>query len=87
MAYLLSIQKVEDYEKWKKVYDDEERQADRRKNGSKGGYVYRNPSDPNEVVVLLEWDDADRANKYVDSQKLKQAMGRAGLVGHQKCTC
>jgi heme-degrading monooxygenase HmoA len=72
MAFVLIEHRVGDFETFKKVYlDDEER---RRRCGSKGGKVYRSSEDPNEVIILLEWDDARRAQGWADSLELHEAM-------------
>ncbi len=45
MPYILVRHKVEDYAKWKPVFD--EHGAARKAIGSKGGYLFRNIDDPN----------------------------------------
>lgn len=79
MAYILVRQKVEDYTKWKTVFD--ENRATRKQGGSEGGWVFQSSNDPNEVVVLLKWDNPDNANKFLQSPELKKAMEQAGVVG------
>lgn len=79
MAHLLVHHKVEDYKKWKHVFD--EHGAYRAKNGSKGGKVFRSSSDPNEVFVLLEWDSIVNLKKFIESDQTKVAMQNAGVVG------
>ena len=54
MAYILVQQSVEDYDKWKPLFD--EHGPIRQANGSKGGIVLRNADDPNHITILLEWD-------------------------------
>ncbi len=72
MAYILVRQTVEDYTKWKAVFDED--RANRKQNGSEGGSVFRSSSDPNEVVVLLKWDNPENANKFLESDELKKTM-------------
>jgi heme-degrading monooxygenase HmoA len=76
-VHLLVRSKVEDYAKWKSVYD--EMGATRKAHGSKGGYIFRNAEDPNEVVVLLEFKDIKSASQFAQSTNLKEAMKRAGV--------
>ncbi len=78
MPYILVRHKVEDYAKWKHVFD--EHGASRKANGSKGGLLLRNADNPNEVVILLEWDDLAKARQFVQSQDLRAAMERAGVA-------
>jgi hypothetical protein len=78
MPYLLIRHKVEDYAKWKPVFDDHG--STREAAGSKGGYVFRNANDGNEIVILLEIDDIDRCRQLVESEDLKEAMQRSGVA-------
>lgn len=79
MAYLLVMVKVKDYSKWKPISDG---LADTRKEyGSKGGRLFRNADNPNEPVVLYEWESIEKARKYAQSEDVKKAMERAGEIG------
>lgn len=78
MPYILVQHGVEDYEKWKEVFDEK---ADRQAAGSRGGQVFRSADDPNEVTVLLEWDDMGNARAFSGSDKLREEMQRAGVSG------
>ncbi len=78
MAALLVRHKVEDYATWKPAFD--EYSATRRANGSRGGRVFRSAADPNEVVILFEWDDLDRARLFAQSDDLQEATTRAGVA-------
>lgn len=77
MPYGLVRHRVEDYERWKPVFD--EHGSTREGSGSRGGYLFRNVDDPNEVVVLLEWDNLDNLRRFAESDDLRQAMQRAGV--------
>ena len=79
MAHILVHHKVEDYGKWKPVFD--KHGSFRTENGSKGGKVYRSATDPNDLFVLLEWDSVEGIQKFVQSDSLKVAMKEAGVVG------
>ena len=79
MAYILVKQKVEDYTKWKAVFD--ENRSNRKQSGSEGGWVFQSLNDPNEVVVLLKWDNPENAKRFLESVDLKKAMEQAGVVG------
>jgi len=78
MAYLLVRHKDKDYEKWKTVFD--EHSATRKTSGSKGGRLLRNADDPNEMVVIFEWDSLEKARKFAQSEDLKKTMQRAGVI-------
>ena len=79
MAHILVHHKVEDYNKWKPVFD--EHASARSEGGSKGGKVFRNANVPNELFVLLEWDSVENAQNFAQSDSTKEAMKNAGVVG------
>ena len=78
MPYMLVRHKVEDYEKWKPVFDAH--QATRRESGGKGGFLFRNADDPNETLILLEWPDLEDARRFGRSEDLRETMRRAGVA-------
>lgn len=79
MAYILIRHSVKDYEKWKALFD--EHQTTRKKSGSKGGHLYRNAQNPNEILVIFEWDSLDNARKFAESADLHEVMEKAGVIG------
>ena len=79
MAHLLVHHKIEDYSQWKPSFD--EHASQRSESGSQGGKVFRSVNDPNELFILLEWDSLENAQKFVQSDKTKEAMKNAGVVG------
>ena len=78
MPYLLVRHKVDDYERWKPGFD--EHGATRRESGGKGGYLFRNAEDPNETVILLEWDNLENARRFAQSEDLRETMQRVGVA-------
>lgn len=72
MPLLLVRHKVQDYATWKSGFDAH--RGTRRADGSQGGRLFRNAVDPNEVLVLLEWDDIDRARLFALSDDLRETM-------------
>jgi heme-degrading monooxygenase HmoA len=77
MPYLLVRHKVEDYERWKPGFD--EHGSVREQSGSKGGRLFRNAEDPNETVILLEWDNLENARQFAQSEDLRETMQRVGV--------
>ena len=78
MAYLLVRHKVKDFSKWKSGFDAHG--ATRKKSGSKGGHLFRNAEDPNEVIILFRWDNLENARKFTGSEDLKQVMEKVGVI-------
>ena len=78
MPYLLVRHKVADYAKWKPFFD--QHGATRQASGSQGGRLLRNANDLNELVILFEWDDLEKARQFAQSNELREIMQRAGVV-------
>ena len=78
MPYVLVRLKVADYTTWKPMFDEGE--MGRRAVGSKGGSVFRNADDPNEVFILMEVADLEQARQAARSEELRQSMQRAGVA-------
>ena len=79
MAQFLVRHKVKDFAKWKAIFDEHGKK--RKAGGSKGGRLFHNAKDPNEVVILFEWEDLGKARQFAGSEDLRQAMVRAGVEG------
>jgi quinol monooxygenase YgiN len=79
MPTLLIRHHVADFAAWKAAFDAHA--ITRQANGSQGGRLFRAAADPNEVLLLLEWDDRERARLFVDSDDLQEAMTQAGVAG------
>ncbi len=78
MPYVLVRHKVQDYAKWKPVFD--EHGATRQASGCQGGTLFRMANDPNNTVILFEWDDLEKARRFAESEDLHEAMQRAGVA-------
>lgn len=78
MPALLIRHRVEDFAAWKARFDDDA--IARRAHGSHGGQFFRRAGVPNELFILLEWDDLDRARLYAASDDFREAMAAAGIV-------
>ena len=72
MPQLLVRHKVADYRKWKSVFDDHK--VVQREAGLKGGRLFRNANDPNEILVLFETNDQNETQQFAESDDLKQTM-------------
>jgi len=78
MPALLIRHKVTDYATWQSVFDEQE--ATRRAYGCQLGRLFRNISDPNEIVILLEWDNLERARLFAQSDDLRDELKRAEVA-------
>ena len=80
MPFLLIRHKVPDFDTWQRSFDQDA--GIRRANGSSGWRIFRGGSDPDEVWVLLEWDDLMRARLFANSDDLIDQLIRAGVANH-----
>jgi heme-degrading monooxygenase HmoA len=49
--------------------------------GCRGARVFRNAEEPQEVVVLLEWDSLESARRRIESATLSREFDEAGVSG------
>jgi hypothetical protein len=78
MPYVMVKQKVADYARWKSIFDADD--ANREIAGSKGGQLFRSADDPNEVIVLLEWD-LQQVGQDSQREEVSAKMQAAGVLG------
>jgi quinol monooxygenase YgiN len=77
MQYVLIIHEVEDYESWKKVFDNA---SDiRREAGERSYQVLKYERDPNKVVHFSSWTSIDDAKRFFESPKLIRIRAEAGV--------
>jgi quinol monooxygenase YgiN len=79
MALLTVRHVVQDYTRWRAVYDDAE--PIRARHGCTARRVLRTPGDPNDLLVIHEFPTAAQAAAFADDPDLKAAMHRAGVAG------
>jgi len=81
MHYVLVKHNIKEYDKWKNIFD--ENMENRKNNGSRGSHVFRSAENPNEVVILFEWDDLDNARKFFVSSETKERMESVGVQNQE----
>jgi quinol monooxygenase YgiN len=79
MATLFVKHTVEDYGKWKRVYDDFA--SVRKEKGVTGASVHRVADDANTLVVRHQFKDIKAARAFAGSDDLRSAMANAGVKG------
>jgi heme-degrading monooxygenase HmoA len=79
MSYFVVRHTVEDYAKWKPVFDSDA--VNRKAAGCQGGQLLRNAENPNDVMVVWKWDNLDNARRFATSPGLREKMHDAGVVG------
>jgi hypothetical protein len=80
MVYLNVRHTVTDYETWRPFFDKDE--ARRKADGATGvNQVYRDLDDANIVTLVMEWDNAENARKFMDDPALRDLLQQAGVIG------
>lgn len=80
MINILVRHTIADYAKWRPAFDAHA--AVRQAGGATGVYqVYRDVENPDQVTLMLEWDNAENAQIFSSAPALKEAMQAAGVTG------
>jgi hypothetical protein len=78
MVRMFVRHEVTDYGKWKKGYDDFDKE--RQGMGVVGDAVYRAVDNDNDVTVTHDFESLEKAKAFIDSPRLKDAMTAAGVT-------
>lgn len=80
--YVLAINHaVEDYDRWKSVYDS---MPPTTVGGAKFARVNRSVDDANLITVVSGFDSLETLNGFVSDPELKAGMQRAGVLGEPR---
>ena len=79
MIRLFVRHRVSDFPTWKKAYDDFD--PERRDRGVKTDAVFQTVNDPEDVTVWHDFETMEAATKFIESARLKEVMGQAGVTG------
>lgn len=79
MVYLYVRHQIQDYVVWRPAFDAHE--DARRAAGATGrNHVFRSVNDPNDITIILEWDTAENAGRFMQDPRLAEVMQAAGVV-------
>ena len=84
MNYVLIHHQVNDFGKWKAAYDAHG--PERQKAGLKEVSLLHKLDDANDVTLIFEAKDLDKAQQFAGSPNLKDVMQKAGVVGKPEIT-
>ena len=74
---ILATSKVEDFDRWMKIFSTTKDVEKRKHGGSKGSTVFRDPNEDGRVWVLFDWDEEDWKNFVSDPDFPFQEAGLA----------
>lgn len=84
MPHVLVRISIKDQATWKKGF--EQAGALRKKYGSKGVSAFAKSDNPNEIVILGEYESLDKAREMFQSQEFRDATQVAGLTAPPEVT-
>jgi hypothetical protein len=76
MAFMVMNLQTEDYDAWKKMFDSDP--AGRQQTG-KGHILSRNPDDPNDVFIRVEFDSVEDAKEFRKRLLASGALDNPGV--------
>ncbi len=79
MADMLIRHRVQDFGKWKPLYDAH--QQARAAAGLKDVRLWHSVEDANDIFLLFEAVDVEKAKAFAGSNDLKETMKAAGVIG------
>ena len=79
MGMLIVHHKVQDYGKWRPLFDGHV--AKQKAAGLSHPRVLRSADDKNEITIIFDDMDTKKAKDFASSQDLKDTMMKAGVVG------
>lgn len=79
MVIVLIHHKVNDFSRWKAVFDSAF--MFRKDSGETSFRIYHDVSDPNDLTLWFEWESVASAQKFVKSEELVRQMELAGVEG------
>ena len=77
MQYVLIIHEVENYEAWKKVFDNAA--SIRKETGERSYQVLKYENEPNKIVHFSAWTSIADARAFFESPRLVKIREEAGV--------
>lgn len=80
MVYVNLRLNVADFDKWLAAFQGFE--SYRKELGSTGvNQIFHDVDDPNNVTLIMEWDEASNAKAFLSNPQTKANMDAAGVTG------
>ena len=78
MGMMIVRHKVRDYDAWRPLFDAHV--ETQKSAGLSHPRVMRSADDANELVIIFDDMDTDRAKEFANSEDLKESMMKAGVI-------
>ena len=80
MSIVILSHRVENFQDWKKIYDEDEPR--RQKAGFKEVICGPKVGEPDLIYMVFETNDLHQAKRMIENEELKEVMRKAGVKGH-----
>lgn len=84
MAHAVARTRVADFDRFIETFSTRGK-AKRTELGSRGSRVFRSTEDPNEVIIVFDWDPED-VQRFLADSEAQEIMRDAGLQGPPEFT-
>ena len=84
MATVIINHKIEDYKKWRPVFDAD--QPRRKQAGMSNERVFRSAEEPNNIYMMMDIADPSSAGKMMEDPDLAAQMKEAGVISKPTIT-
>lgn len=81
MATMFVRHTVEDFDRWRRGYDDADARALRAELGVREAGIYRGADDPADVTVYHVYDSVEEARAFASDPRLRAKMEAIGVIG------
>lgn len=79
MDYILIKHRVKSFNKWKSLFDSF---LENRRNAGELSYrIFVTAGEPNNLILLVEWDNYANFREFFDSEEVRKLMINAGVIG------
>jgi len=78
MPHIIIRHKVQDYSTWKSAFDGFVEQ--RKAGGEKSYQIFQPEDNPNNLVIVFEWNNMENAKAFMQSEILQTTMQSAGVL-------
>lgn len=75
---LILRRRLKDFDSWKKIAT--EKVSLRAEHGSRGATVYRSAANPNDVIVVFDWDETKPYQAYFNRPDVSQFLQETETV-------
>lgn len=85
MTQLISNIQVSDFDSWKPGFEAAEPMRNSG-GGMSNPRIFRSVADGNDVVIIFDVEDVDKARTFLTSDRVKEMMKNIGVVGGPRVT-